>query len=75
MNELTQKFINEINYLVEKEYDPRVIARYAYEFSLDNIINDKQLKYVVYYIRSMDAGPEFELTKEELLEFINQNIP
>ncbi|WP_318390920.1 hypothetical protein [Enterobacter sp.] len=73
MNELTQKFIDGINYLIEKEYDPRAIARYA--FSLDNRINDKQLKYVVYYIRSMDAGPEFELTKKELLEFISQNIP
>lgn len=75
MNQLAQKFINGINYLIEKEYDPRAIARYAYEFSLDNRINGKQLKYVVYYIRSMDAGPEFELTKEELLGFINQNIP
>jgi len=75
MNELTQKFIDGINYLVEKEYDPRAIARYAYAFSLDNRINDNQLKYVFYYIRSMDAGPEFELTKKELLEFISQNIP
>lgn len=74
MSELAQKFISGINYLVDKKYDPRVVARYAYEFSLDNKINDKQLKYVVYYIRSMDAGPEFELTRAELLEFIKQNI-
>lgn len=74
MNELTQNFIDGISILLKEEYNPRIIARYAFEFSLDYRIEDSALEYVVDYIGGMDAGPEFELTKEELLEFIEQNL-
>lgn len=70
----TKKFIDGINILLKEEYNPRVIARYAYTFSLDHRIEDKKLEYVVDYISGMDASPEFELTKEELLKFIEQHI-
>ncbi|MEX9251781.1 hypothetical protein [Pseudenterobacter timonensis] len=74
MNELTQEFIRSINFLLENDYNPRDVARYSFLFSLDHRIEDEKLEYVVDYIGGMDAGPEFELTKEELLEFIKQNL-
>ncbi|AID27286.1 hypothetical protein DUQ00_22775 [Salmonella bongori] len=74
MNELTQEFIRNINILLENGYNPRDVARYAFLFSLDHKIEDRKLEYVVDYIGGMDAGPEFELTREELFEFIKQNL-
>ncbi|MBJ9295404.1 hypothetical protein GHT40_13995 [Citrobacter werkmanii] len=74
MNELTQEFIRNINLLLENGYNPREVARYSFLFSLDHRIEDEKLEYVVDYIGGMDAGPEFQLTKEELLDFIKQNL-
>jgi len=74
MNEMTQEFIRNINFLIENEYNPRDVARYSFLFSLDHRIEDRKLEYAVDYIGGMDAGPEFELTKEELIEFINKNL-
>ncbi|WP_336853165.1 hypothetical protein [Pseudescherichia vulneris] len=74
MSELAQQFINNINLLIENGYNPRDVARYAFLFSLDHKIEDEKLEYIVDYIGGMDAGPEFELTKEELIKFIEENL-
>lgn len=74
MKELTTKFLNGINYLINDNYDPSKVARFALEFYLDYQIEDEKLAYVVGYLRGIDAGPEFELTRDELDEFIRDNL-
>ena len=74
MNEMTQGFIRNINFLLEKEYNPRNFSRYSFSFSLDHRIEDSKLEYIVDYIGGMDVGPKFELTKDELIDFINKNL-
>ncbi|MFE8146339.1 hypothetical protein RBA69_03705 [Brenneria goodwinii] len=74
MSKLTKIFLNGLNQILKEHYDPAVVARYAYEFYLDNDIEDTNLEYVVDYVKGMDAGPEFELTEKELLTFIKNNL-
>ncbi|MBD2786387.1 hypothetical protein ID858_17535 [Xenorhabdus sp. DI] len=74
MEELTRIFINGLNRTLLENYTPSNIARYAYEFYLDYDINDEKLRYVVDYLKGMDAGPEFELSKEEVISFIQDNL-
>ncbi len=74
MKELTAKFLNGINYLMKDSYEPSKVARFALEFYLDYQIEDEKLAYVVDYLRGIDAGPEFELTRDELDEFIRDNL-
>ncbi|KAA8993526.1 hypothetical protein FJU30_26635 [Affinibrenneria salicis] len=74
MKNLRKYFLYGLNYLLQEDYYPVCIARYAYAFYLDYDISDEKLEYVVDYLKGMDAGPEFELTKDELNEFIKTNL-
>ncbi|PWC11812.1 hypothetical protein B4923_13405 [Brenneria roseae subsp. americana] len=72
--DLKRLFLDGLNFLLKEDYQPSNIARYAYTFYLDYDIDDEKLEYVVDYLKGMEAGPEFELTKDELNEFIKTNL-
>nr|WP_310617147.1 hypothetical protein [Pantoea cypripedii] len=74
MQELTKSFLDGLDRLLHDHYEPSIVARYAYEFYLDNDIEDKKLEYVVDYLKGMDAAPEFELTESEFRTFIKDNF-
>jgi len=50
------------------------VANYAYQFYLDHDIPDENLSYVVDYLKGIDAGPEFEMDKNEVISFIDINL-
>lgn len=72
--DLKKQFIDGLKFLLQGDYKSSCVARYAYEFYLDYDIDDKKLEYVVNYLKGMDAGPEFELTKDELDTFIQDHL-
>ncbi|WP_409161750.1 hypothetical protein [Pectobacterium sp. B2J-2] len=72
--DLKRLFLDGLDFLLKQGYQPSSIARYSYEFYLDYDIDDEKLEYVVGYLKGMDAGPEFELTEDELNEFIKNNL-
>jgi len=74
LNQLTTEFLNGINYLLQDNYDPSKVARFALEFYLDHPIEYESLAYVIDFLRGIDAGPEFELSREELNEFIKEHL-
>lgn len=50
------------------------MANYAFEFYLDHRITDAKLAYVIDYLSGIDASPEFEMDKDDVISFINSNL-
>jgi len=64
---------NIIAFMKASEYDPLALARYTYLLSLDektHRCNDTQLYELMYTLSGMDAGAEFTLTEDEVLEML-----
>lgn len=74
MNDLTILFLKGLSYLLNDNYSSSKVAGYAYQFYLDHDIPDENLSYVVDYLKGIDAGPEFEMNKDEVISFININL-
>ncbi|MCW7549461.1 MULTISPECIES: hypothetical protein [Photorhabdus] len=74
MSDLIYLFISGLNEKLQENYDTSNIARYAYEFYLDHDIDDERLRYVVDYLKGMDADPVFELSKDEVTSFVRENL-
>ncbi|SCM51845.1 hypothetical protein, partial [Hafnia alvei] len=70
MNQLRKDFITGLEERVRDNYTPSIVARYALEFYLDHDFTDSKLEYVINYLRGIDAGPQFELSKKEVINFI-----
>ncbi|HGM6860479.1 hypothetical protein [Serratia rubidaea] len=74
MNKTRVLFLKGLYCLLDDDYSSSKVAEYAYEFYLDHDIPDKELSYVVDYLKGIDAGPEFEMSKDEVISFINLNL-
>ncbi len=63
-----------VEHLSTRKYDAVKFAMYAYSIWLDYKLyqsDDTQLVEIMEKLRSMDAGEEFEYSKEEVLEILN----
>ena len=73
-----EKFGNDLEKRLSNGFDVKGISTWAYEKYLSNGSGlDKNLSRVIMSIVAMDEGPEFEYTKEELLELarsLQENI-
>ncbi|KKI46913.1 hypothetical protein XK97_11460 [Obesumbacterium proteus] len=74
MNQLRKDFITGLNERIRHNYTPSIVARYALEFYLDHDVVDSKLEYVINYLRGIDAGPQFELSKKEVIHFIENEL-
>ncbi|CAI2536188.1 hypothetical protein V2T44_24035 [Serratia ficaria] len=74
MNETRALFLKGLNCLLDDNYSSSKVAGYAYRFYLDYDIPDEELSYVVDYLKGIDAGPEFEMSKDEVISFIKLNL-
>jgi len=75
LSDIEKQFLIGLRFLTDSGgYAPEKVARYAYEFFLDNSFDDPRLEYVVNFLKGMDAGPEFELSEAEFRKFLNENL-
>ncbi|QIP54912.1 hypothetical protein EYY95_18610 [Hafnia alvei] len=74
MNQLRKDFIAGLSERIRHSYTPSIVARYALEFYLDHDVVDSKLEYVINYLRGIDAGPQFELSKKEVIHFIENEL-
>ena len=51
---------------LKREFDVDKISKWAYDISLDVV--DKDFDDILQSVIAMNAGPEFELSKDELLK-------
>lgn len=66
-------FKNELlNYISTHPYDPANIGNLAYDLFSEHIREiDSHLREKMLDIANMEMGSEFEMTREELLEFLD----
>ena len=74
MNDLRVLFLEGLLYLLDNKYSSSKVANYAYQFYLDYDISDEKLSYAIDYLKGINAGPEFEMNKDEVISFININL-
>ncbi|WP_279205109.1 hypothetical protein [Obesumbacterium proteus] len=74
MNQLRKDFITGLSERIRHNYTSSIVARYALEFYLDHDIVDTKLEYVIDYLMGIDAGPQFELSKKEVIHFIDNKL-
>lgn len=74
MHDLRLLFLNGLFYLLDNNYTASNVANYAFEFYLDHRITDAKLAYVIDYLSGIDASPEFEMDKDDVISFINSNL-
>ena len=74
MSYTKKQFIQELKQQLQYGYDIQEVANWAYCLSIDKYheINDPKLNKIMDNIAVMGAGPEFELSEEELLDLINK---
>jgi hypothetical protein len=72
---MEEEFINGLRLIIKQGYSPEKTANYAYGFYLKyaNKIEGKFYK-TLYNIMMMDAGPEFEMTKDEIINLIKDRL-
>ncbi|MBC3502138.1 hypothetical protein HU761_11995 [Pseudomonas sp. SWRI59] len=66
-----------IDFLESSEYKPLEFSRHTYLISIDEKIHrsdDAQLNELMYILSGMDAGEEFTLTKNEVLEILRSYL-
>ncbi len=73
-NELRKEFIEGIKKIINQGYKADLVSNYAFQFYLQKNISDSILDELIYDIMIMDAGSEFELTKNELLKLIDNKL-
>ena len=74
MSYTKKQFAEELKQQLQYGYDIKEVANWAYWLSIDKYheINDPELNKIMDNIAIMEAGPEFELSEEEILDLINK---
>ncbi len=64
----------EMKQLISKNgYDPKVIAKRAYEIYLDHMRDiDDEFRDKLLDVATMENGPEFEMTEKEFNNFLDE---
>ncbi len=68
------EFVEGLRLIIKQGYNPKVVTKYAFDFYLKYKISDSILSEVIEDIMIIDAGPEFELTEQELKELIREKL-
>ena len=74
MSYTKKQFVQELKQQLQYGYDIQEVANWAYLLRIDRYreIDDSELDDIIYTIHMMEAGPEFELSEEEILDLINK---
>jgi hypothetical protein len=72
---LRDEFIQGLRLIIKQGYNPEKTANYVYSFYLSyaNKIEGEFYK-TIYDIMMMDAGPEFEMTEDEVINLIKEKL-
>lgn len=74
MSYTKKQFVQELKQQLQYGYDIQEVANWAHWLRIDKSeeIDDPQLEEIMSDIAVMEAGPEFELSEEEILDLINK---
>ncbi|MCX7353186.1 MAG: hypothetical protein NTW22_08005 [Proteobacteria bacterium] len=67
-----RRFGAELILELEKDFDINKLSHWAYEISWD--VDDKDFNDILQKVIAINAGPEFELSKDELLSIAKKCI-
>ena len=72
---IRDEFIQRLSLIIKQGYNPEKTVNYVYRFYLScaNKIEGEFYK-TVYDIMMMDAGPEFEMTEDEVVNLIKEKL-
>ncbi len=72
MSYTKEQFKDEIKIFCDKEYDPVLVAKKtSFLFNKNQVDIDLELRDIMLDIMTMEDGPEFEMTKEEFIKFLD----
>ena len=59
--------------ILTKGYDPVFIAKKTYEIYMDHASDiNTQMRDILLDVSTMENGPEFEMTEEEFIKFLDE---